>query len=156
MVNGAESIEMSKVEAGSSTKRLYSPTSLAPDAANVEKFERFTQRMKRPQSPTNSSRGLGHQRPRSIDGRPLRFDSTAQSWSQSPTLGGFPPQAPRKTKLFEYNKIWRSNYTLSLGTTPDWHCIFAGMVANSYRWWRCERLFAIDNHQSIDGRSCPD
>jgi hypothetical protein len=87
-----ESIELSKVEAGPSRTRPSSPRSPTIEAANIEKFERFKQEVGVTLSPTGATD------------------------SRSPTRSEFPPQPRKKTKLYEYNKIWRSNYTLSLGT----------------------------------------
>jgi hypothetical protein len=119
MSNRRESIEMSEVEAGPSTQRPAVPRNPTLEfAANIEKFERFTQEVGATLSPATDSKGGGHQRPRSINGQHLPWlEAEAPEWSQSPTRGEFLPQLRRKTKLYEYNRIWRSNYTLSLGNT---------------------------------------
>ncbi|KAH6678180.1 acyl transferase/acyl hydrolase/lysophospholipase [Halenospora varia] len=115
MENRRGSIEMSDIEAGPSRKRFSASKSLAPDAANVEKLERFAQMKGLPPSPVTSSKRWSLQRPKSTDGRPLAlFDNEPQGGNQSPALGEPSPQPPKKNRLHEYKTIWRSNYTLSL------------------------------------------
>jgi hypothetical protein len=115
MTNRRGLIEMSEIEAGPSIKRHSIPA--LEFAANIEKFERLKQEVGITLSPASTSKGSDDRRPRSINGQHLPwFDVETQGWNQSPTSSGFPPQPPKKTKLYEYNKIWRSNYTLSLGT----------------------------------------
>jgi hypothetical protein len=118
MANRRDLVEMPEVDAGPSTKRPSTPESPGLEfAANIEKFERLTQEVGATLSPATSSKGGDHRRPKSINGQHLPwFDIETQVENQSPTRGGFPPQPRKKTKLYEYNKIWRSNYTLSLGT----------------------------------------
>jgi hypothetical protein len=116
MANREKSIELYEVEAGPSTKRLSTPQSPAIDlTANIKKFE--LSKHKANLSPASGSKAEDHRRPRSINGQPLVWtDSDAPGWNQSPTRGAFPPPLPEKSKLYEYKKIWRKNYTLSLGT----------------------------------------
>ena len=120
MASRSERIEMSEVEADPSTNRPSTPknTALESPAAkrnlNMEKFERITQGVRATLSPPSSSKGGDLRRPKSINGEHLRlFVNDTSGWNQSPTQGVFPP---RKTKLHEYNRIWRRNHTLSLGT----------------------------------------
>jgi hypothetical protein len=121
---------MSKVEAGPSMKRHPAPKSPAlENALNIEKFERFTHEVEATISTPPSSKGGDRQRPKPINEQHLpSLDLQIQGWSQSPTLDGFPPQPRKKTKLYEYNKIWRSNYTLSLGITITLAHIFGADI----------------------------
>jgi hypothetical protein len=115
MANRKKSIELSEVEAGPSTVHLSSPKSPAIDlTSNIKKFEQ--RKRKGDLSPASGSRAGDHRRPRSINGHPLAWTPLdAPDWSQSPTRGVLPPPLPEKSKLFQYKKIWRKNYTLSLG-----------------------------------------
>ncbi len=122
MASRSERIEMSEVEAGPSTNRPSTSKSPALESAaskrnsNIEKFERITQEVRATLSPPSSSKGGDLQRPKSINGQHLRwFGNETSGWNQGPTQGVFPP---RKNKLHEYNRIWRRNHTLSLGTGP--------------------------------------
>lgn len=119
MANRRDSIEMSEVEAGPSTRRPSTPKSPAIDlTANIERFEQLKQGFGATLSPATSSKGKEYRRPRSINGHALQWSNIdAQGWSESAPRDGFLPQPPKKTKLHEYNKTWRKNYTLSLGTT---------------------------------------
>jgi hypothetical protein len=119
MASRSGQIEMSAVEPNAPRSRPSTPKSAALDSAaskrnsNIERFERMKQEVQATPSAPRSSRG-DLQRPKSINGHHLRlFGVETSGWNQSPTQGVFPP---RKTKLHEYNRIWRRNHTLSFGT----------------------------------------
>lgn len=113
---------MSSSQAGSSTEVIAAhPIATAEIAAPDDRPVRLSRDHPLSSGSTGSNE-QGHRKHLSVDGRELSYlRKVTTGESESPTKAIQSAEQLRSRKLFQYIKIWRSNYVLTLGTLVSLH-----------------------------------